>query len=622
MTDSKDVPPAKVVGMELDVSIIAGQDLAVKDSSLFGRGSSDPYVTCSLGTTKPKPITYHKTKTILKNLSPTWNEHFKVTLSEAQSQHGLVFSIFDWDKLSKDDPMGEVKVSLKDRADGSVLDEWLVVQPSAGSGKVSGKIHLKITFSLKRSVNLSAPSKIDMAASSSMNIAGGVLAVGLGWTPIGSTPVDLDLSVVGVSRQGQVLMDETVYFGDLSNSNGSIRHSGDEKTGEEDLGQGDDEVVMIDLDKVPDKVLALVVIATCASPQFNLGDVKNACLRLVGCEFGMELCRYYPAIAGTHTAFFMVRLSRMPDSREGWKLTIIGTSDPSARDFGSLIPEIKTLMYDLVPTIKVDPNERVCLLRKGGLVRLRDYCGLEGIPTRLTMGLAWDVTGGVDIDLDASCLLMDAERKVLDTIFFGHLKASNQSVIHSGDERSGGASGDDEKITIQLGRLAPEVAYLGFTINSYSGQELDDIASCSCHVFDPVTNRDLCKYKLSGTKELDKKTALLVAILYRDGGTAEWVLQIVAQPAMGKTVQNLEKVLQEFLIKHNPLPLGPSRPIAAAAGFMMSNTQGGVKPTMMVSVPPGMHAGMQLVVNGPKGPIWCTIPEGCVEGQAFPVEIA
>jgi len=56
----------------------------------------------------------------------------------------------------------------------------------------------------------------------------------------GNAPVDLDLSVVGISTRGEVLMDglswvceqqniffsETVYFGDLTNSNGSIRHSG------------------------------------------------------------------------------------------------------------------------------------------------------------------------------------------------------------------------------------------------------------------------------------------------------------------------------------------------------------------------------------------------------------
>ena len=36
--------------------------------------------------------------------------------------------------------------------------------------------------------------------------------------------------------------DETVYFGRLSSKSGAIRHTGDEKEGDEDLGQADDEV--------------------------------------------------------------------------------------------------------------------------------------------------------------------------------------------------------------------------------------------------------------------------------------------------------------------------------------------------------------------------------------------
>jgi hypothetical protein len=42
----------------------------------------------------------------------------------------------------------------------------------------------------------------------------------------------------------------------------------------------------------------------------------------------------------------------------------------SARDFGSLIPEIKSYSRDIVPGIVVDPRERVAIMRKGGIIRL------------------------------------------------------------------------------------------------------------------------------------------------------------------------------------------------------------------------------------------------------------
>ena len=57
-------------------------------------------------------------------------------------------------------------------------------------------------------------------------------------------------------------MAETVYFANLKNPSGSIRHTGDELTGDEDLGQGDDEIVICDLRMVPQNVRALFFLAT------------------------------------------------------------------------------------------------------------------------------------------------------------------------------------------------------------------------------------------------------------------------------------------------------------------------------------------------------------------------
>ena len=50
----------------------------------------------------------------------------------------------------------------------------------------------------------------------------------------GGHAIDLDTACVCVGITGEVLMDETVYFGQLHNPNGSIRHTGDERTGEAD----------------------------------------------------------------------------------------------------------------------------------------------------------------------------------------------------------------------------------------------------------------------------------------------------------------------------------------------------------------------------------------------------
>ena len=51
-----------------------------------------------------------KTKIVYRNLNPTWNEHFQLAVDDINSE--LVFKVYDFDRLSHDDDMGEASVSL------------------------------------------------------------------------------------------------------------------------------------------------------------------------------------------------------------------------------------------------------------------------------------------------------------------------------------------------------------------------------------------------------------------------------------------------------------------------------------------------------------------------------
>ena len=231
---------------------------------------------------------------------------------------------------------------------------------------------------------------------------------------------------------------------------------------------------------------------------------------------------------------FVARVAR-PSAASPWSLQAIGEFDHTARDWGTLVPEAKGYCADLVRGIRVDANERVAIMRKGGVVRVTDYCP-GGVPASLVLGLAWDVTDGVNIDLDASAILLDAQLKQIDVVFFGKLASSDGSIRHGGDEREGDEKGDDEKLFLQLSRVHPAVRYIGFVINSYSGQELDDVKDASCHLFDGASCRDLAKFGIGNAKFLDKHTALLVGMLYRDeaqGGA--WGFEIISEAAQVHT---------------------------------------------------------------------------------------
>ena len=213
-------------------------------------------------------------------------------------------------------------------------------------------------------------------------------------------------------------------------------------------------------------------------------------------------------------------------------------TDPSLHYSGSLIPEIKGFCRDLFPELDIDPNERVAIMNKEVTIRVKDYAPERNkLPSVLAMGLAWDVTDGVNIDLDASAVCLDSRLNMVDLVYFKNLRSADGSIHHSGDEREGDEIGDDEKIIVALNAVNPNIEHIVFVINSYSEQELDDIAMASCHLFDPVKRVDLASYTLTNNSTLDRHTALLLADLYRDANTREWMMRILSVPSQGKTAR-------------------------------------------------------------------------------------
>ena len=202
------------------------------------------------------------------------------------------------------------------------------------------------------------------------------------------------------------------------------------------------------------------------------------------------------------------------------------------------MPEIKGFCRDLFPENHIDPNERVAIMNKEVTIRVKDFAPERNkLPSVLAMGLAWDVTDGVNIDLDASAVCLDARLNQIDLVYFKNLRSTDGAIHHSGDEREGDELGDDEKIIVALNAVNPKVEHIVFVINSYSEQELDDISMASCHLFDPIERVDLCTYTLTNNSTLDKHTALLLADLYRDATTRDWMMRILSVPSQGKTAR-------------------------------------------------------------------------------------
>ncbi|MDR0272058.1 MAG: TerD family protein [Clostridiales bacterium] len=122
------------------------------------------------------------------------------------------------------------------------------------------------------------------------------IMIGLGWDTNkydGGYDFDLDASAFLVSENGKVPSDsDFVFYGNLKHASGSVEHTGDNLTGE---GEGDDEVINIDLSKVPANIARIGITVTIHDPDVrsqNFGMVSNAYIHVVNPSNGSELIRY------------------------------------------------------------------------------------------------------------------------------------------------------------------------------------------------------------------------------------------------------------------------------------------------------------------------------------------
>jgi tellurium resistance protein TerD len=164
--------------------------------------------------------------------------------------------------------------------------------------------------------------------------------VGLGWDVRTTTGADFDLdaSALMVGSSGKILSDQHfIFFNNLTSPDGAVEHTGDNLTGE---GEGDDEVIKVNLVGVPpevDKIVVTVSIYDADARQQSFGQVRNAFIRVVNQADNNELARYdLTEDASTETAMVFGELYR---NGAEWKFRAIGQGYASglrgiAQDFG------------------------------------------------------------------------------------------------------------------------------------------------------------------------------------------------------------------------------------------------------------------------------------------------
>jgi len=121
------------------------------------------------------------------------------------------------------------------------------------------------------------------------------IRIGLGWDERATTGADFDLdaSAFLLNAEGKVRNEKDfIFYNQLKSVDGSVVHQGDNRTGE---GEGDDEVINVDLEKVPADVEKIAITVTIHESQArgqNFGQVANAFARVVNDVSNNEVVRY------------------------------------------------------------------------------------------------------------------------------------------------------------------------------------------------------------------------------------------------------------------------------------------------------------------------------------------
>lgn len=148
--------------------------------------------------------------------------------------------------------------------------------------------------------------------------------------------------------------------------------------------------------------------------------------------------------------------------------------------------------------------------------------------TKMTIGLGWDPNEGTgnDFDLDASAIMIDANRKLVNEqcfVFYNNLQSPDGALTHTGDDPSGKNSDgdDDEAIIVDLEKVDSRVEEILFvvTIEDFEArkQNFGQVRNSYIRIVDNSNNQEIAKYELD--EDFSIETGVEFGRLYKKNGS-------------------------------------------------------------------------------------------------------
>lgn len=188
-------------------------------------------------------------------------------------------------------------------------------------------------------------------------------------------------------------------------------------------------------------------------------------------------------------------------------------------------------------------------LEKGQRINLEKNTGAK--LTNFCVGCNWgaiETSGGflglgkktIDVDLDLSCIMIDANGKICDHIYsplykpeflaryglpLGKVDSKDKALHHSGDDLKGDEGGDDgldnEIITVDLNKVSDSIQQIFFFLNNCGREDFSQIPYASIRMYEGTPDRVkevFAQYNVAAESQYRGKLALIMGKLYKKDG--------------------------------------------------------------------------------------------------------
>ncbi len=194
-------------------------------------------------------------------------------------------------------------------------------------------------------------------------------------------------------------------------------------------------------------------------------------------------------------------------------------------------------------------------LQKGQRISLEKEDG--GQITSLCVGVNWGAIetrgffGGKKkkaVDLDASCVTYDVDKKPLEVVYFGQLQG--RGIQHSGDDLTGDMDGDDgldnEVIVVQLNQVMPASDQIVFVLNSFQGDDFKAIPFASIRLYEGTPSRVdniLATYDIANDPQFAGSVSMVLGKMYKNKGS--WKFSAIGETTPDRKLEQTVNTVQK-----------------------------------------------------------------------------